>query len=448
MGHIPRAVVLTVLVLVVVGPLRADARDEKLSAQSKLLAARAARVDAMRKLAERINGLAITSETTVRDFVATDDRIRTEMMSFLRGAREVGEPEYTPDDICQVTLEITLQEVVVELQKLHRQYYRGDRIQRQDFEKITVDTTETTLRETGSGAPRPEFAERGRTAPPGTPASSIMSERAWEYWRTHCTGRGRLMAERAARLDALRKLGERINGLMITSETTVRDFVATDDRIRTQMQTFLRGAREVATRYHDNELIVEVEMEVTLQDLIVNLERWRREFYQGDRVRTQDIERIRLQTQDRTIRETGMGVPPDAYLRDLPPEGVSAVGFGRESINWPPTVQAVGQSALDTDNPNAAQARLMAMRGAELDARRKLAEELDGLVINSETRVRDFVATDDRIETSMMTFQQGAHVVPGSETLLEDGTAQVTVEIDLAPLRNMILYYQERMPLR
>jgi len=445
MQRLTRAVVMIAVAAVLCSQGLADAGSEKLKAQNKLLSMRAARVDAMRKLAERINGLMITSETSVRDFVATDDRIRSSMVSWLQGAREVGEPEYSPDGICQVTMEVTLEEVVVELKKLHKEYYRGDKIQTEDFDKITVTTTETVIRETGSGAPRPEFEDRGQAVQPGASGTDIMSPKAWEYWMAHCTGRGRLMTERAARLDSLRKIGERVNGLMITSETNVHDFVATDDRINAAMQTFLRGAREVATRYHDNELIVEVEMEITLQDLIVNLQKWHREYYKGEKITQQDFERLSVQVEEKSIRETGMGVPPDNYLKDLPPEGTAAVSFGKEAINWPGTMQAVGQSALDTENANAAQARLMAIRGAELDARRKLAEKLDGLVIRSNTSVRDFVAADDRIQTSMLTFQQGARVVDDSERFLEDGIVEVTVEIDLDPLRNMILYYQEQM---
>ena len=89
----------------------------------------------------------------------------------------------------------------------------------------------------------------------------------------------------------------------------------------------------------------------------------------------------------------------------------------------------------------------MAMRGAELDARRKLAEKLDGLMISSKTSVADFVAMNDEIETSMLTFQQGAHRVTGSEKVMEDGTVEVTVEIDLKPLTNMILYYEKKLSL-
>ena len=426
----------------------ADAVGEKLTAQNKLLAMRAARVDAMRKLAERINGLMITSETTVKDFVATDDRIQASMMSWLSGMKEVGDPKWTPDGICQVTLEVAVQEVVMELQKLHKEFYKGDKVRYEDLEQVSLNSTEKTLRETGSGAPRPEFDDRGEQVKPGASGEDVMSKKAWAYWSAHCTGRGRLMAERAARLDAFRKLGERINGVLITSETTVKDFVATNDQIQTQMAAFLSGAREVGTRYHDSELIVEVEMEVTVQDLIVNLQKWQKEYYKGGKIRSEDIEKIALRIEEKSIRETGMGVPPEDYLKDLDPKGLVAVALGQQSEKWPPSIQAIGQAAIDTASDNPAQAKLMAQRGAELDGRRKLAEQIDGLMITSSTSVKDFVAMDDQIKTSMLTFQQGVKRVNGSEKMLEDGIVQVTVETDLEPLWNMVLYYEEKLSLK
>ena len=307
-----RSVLKSTLVVLVAAVLAAPAFgqgavDEKMKAQNKLLAQRAARVDAMRKLAERINGLAITSETKVKDFVATDDRIETAMSSWLVGAREVGEPRYAPDGICEVTMEVTLEEVVVELKKLYKEYYKGDRIRVEQFDQMNVTTTEKVLRETGSGAPREDLQPRGQMAAANASGNDIMSQRAWAYWGAHCTGRGRLMAERAARLDALRRLSERINGLAISSSTRVKDFVAEADRINTAMQSFLRGAREVGKRYHDNELIVEVEMEVTLQELIANLQKWHQEYYKGNRVSRQDFEKLTVSVEERDVREVEIG---------------------------------------------------------------------------------------------------------------------------------------------
>ena len=81
-----------VVLLLCSTPVRAGAISEKRKAQNKLLAYRAARVDAIRKLAERIRGLHITSQTTVNDFVATSDTIQTAMRAYLNGMREVGKP--------------------------------------------------------------------------------------------------------------------------------------------------------------------------------------------------------------------------------------------------------------------------------------------------------------------------------------------------------------------
>jgi len=429
-------------------PVHADAVSEKRKAQNKLLAYRAARADAIRKLAERIRGLKITSETSVRDFVAESDTIDTAMRAFLNGMKEIGRPKYMEDGTCEVLMEVKLQELVATLKRIHTAYYKGDKIAVNDFDKMTVTNQIKVLRETGSGAPRPEFVEEDLVEVEQGRLESMTNLRgaAKAYWLAHCTGRGRLMAVRAARVEALRRLGERIRGVMITSRTSVRDFVAESDEINTQLTAFLRGARERGIRYHADELIVEVEMEVTLRDLIVGLKRWHQAYYKGNKISVQDIEKLSVSTRDKIIRETGSGVPPEKYLREVPPADRAVMALGSRVPPWATqTMRATGNAALDTDNANQAQARLMALRGAELDARRKLAERINGLMISSNTSVQDFVATDDQIRTSMLTFQQGGHVVEGSQKMLEDGTAQVTVGIDMKPLWNMILHYQRKL---
>jgi len=429
-------------------PAAADAVSEQRKAQNKLLAYRAARADAIRKLAERIRGLRITSETTVSDFVATSDTIETSLRAFLNGMKEIGKPNYMEDGTCEVVMEVKLQEVIVTLKQFHKEYYKGDKIRSEDFEKMSVVNKITAIRETGSGAPRPELSEEPLVMVAQGELMGIknLTGQARAYWMAHCTGQGRLMAVRAARVDGLRRLGERIQGVRITSTTSVRDFVAEYDEINTRLRAFIRGARERGIRYHADELIVEVEMEVTLRDLIVNLKTWHKEFYKGDRVRVQDIEQLNVRARDKEIRETGMGVPPQQYLKDVPAAQAAVLATAAKAPPWiTRTEQAVGNAAVDTTNANTAQARLMALRGAELDGRRKLAEKINGLTITSNTSVRDFVAANDQIDSGMLAFQQGAYVVEKSQKVLEDGTAQVTVEIDLKPLWNMVLYYQRNL---
>ncbi|MFB3892854.1 MAG: hypothetical protein ACE15C_12605 [Phycisphaerae bacterium] len=427
--------------------LAQNAVSEQKKAQNKLLAQRAARADAMRKLAERIYGLHITSETTVKDFVAESDKIQTAMQAFLMGAEEVGQPKYMEDGTCSLTMKVTLQEIITELKKYHSAYYKGDKFKVNDFEKMTVTNTIKEIQETGTGAPRPEqnvgdvvVIREGETA-----ESLDMPADAKAYWLKHCMPQGRLMAVRAAHVDALRKLAERIKGVQITSDTTVKDFVAEGDNIQTALNAFLKGARDVGLRYHNDELIVEVDVQVKLRTVLADIKAYAEEHYKGDTAKIKKIEEVTLKTQDTIVKETGSGVPPAKYLKDVPPAQVAVLETATKLPDWVgQTMRVKGSAALDADNPNKAQARLMAFRGAELDARRKIAEQLNGLVITSKTNVKDFVAQSDDIRTAMLTFQQGAHVVEGSQKLAEDGTATVEVEIELKPLWDMIVVYRSK----
>ena len=73
----------------------------------------------------------------------------------------------------------------------------------------------------------------------------------------------RLMAERAAKLDAYRNLLEQAYGVNISSSSTVRNFATQNDVIRSRVDAYIRGAKVVDTRMLDDGG-VEVEMEVTL----------------------------------------------------------------------------------------------------------------------------------------------------------------------------------------
>lgn len=56
----------------------------------------------------------------------------------------------------------------------------------------------------------------------------------------------RLMAMRAARMEALRDLAEQVHGVRISSDSLLRDVVLRSDRIATEVQGTLRGARTVS----------------------------------------------------------------------------------------------------------------------------------------------------------------------------------------------------------
>lgn len=71
----------------------------------------------------------------------------------------------------------------------------------------------------------------------------------------------RLMAIRAARVDALRDLTEQVHGVRLSATTTVRDAVVADDSLSAVVQGTLRGARTLRVTAKGGDSY-EVEMEL------------------------------------------------------------------------------------------------------------------------------------------------------------------------------------------
>lgn len=72
----------------------------------------------------------------------------------------------------------------------------------------------------------------------------------------------RLMAIRAARMEALRDLTEQVHGIRIDAETTVRDQVVRSDHVRGLVEGEIRGARTVQISPKDGDSF-EVVMELS-----------------------------------------------------------------------------------------------------------------------------------------------------------------------------------------
>jgi len=100
---------------------------------------------------------------------------------------------------------------------------------------------------------RDDLAGDGSMIPP---ANALMGPKSVEM--TPVTGLGmaqisrqpgssinekRLLAIRAARLEALRDLTEQVHGISLTSETTLRDTVVRNDSLRGLVEGEIRGAR-------------------------------------------------------------------------------------------------------------------------------------------------------------------------------------------------------------
>jgi hypothetical protein len=220
--------------------------EAQLDPQSRLMAKRAAKVDALRNLAETVYGVRISSRTTVRDFVTESDVIRAKLDLVIQGAREINYVERA-DGTAEVTVEITLAQVEDILGR--RLVY--------DYQSFTA---------TGFGAPPGPSVEP--VAPPA-PAADFVRARGYgvEPRDPSMTPAEKgLMAKRAAKVDALRNLAEQVKGVRITSDSYVRDFITQSDDIRARVNTFIQGARVVSERQMPDGSY-EVEAEVELEPL-------------------------------------------------------------------------------------------------------------------------------------------------------------------------------------
>lgn len=210
--------------------------------QRRLMAKRAAKADALRNLAETIYGVRVDSGTTVRDFVTQADIIRTRLDSVIQGAREVDYVE-RPDGTAEVTVEITLGQV-------------------EDILGRRLSYNYQTFTATGYGAPSGSYVQPAPPAPYGdTVRAKGYGVEPNDPSMTYVEKT--LMAKRAAKLDALRNLGEQVRGVRITGDSYVRDFITRSDEMRARLNTFIQGARVISERQlPDGSFEVEVEVEM------------------------------------------------------------------------------------------------------------------------------------------------------------------------------------------
>lgn len=97
---------------------------------------------------------------------------------------------------------------------------------------------------------------------------------------------------------------------------------------------------------------------------------------------------------------------------------------------WGPVILRAKGSAIPPPNiTNPAQARLMTLRAAKVEALRNLLEQAQGVTIISDSTIKDFVTKSDMIKSRVEAFIKGAWV--SEERLLADGSYEVEMEIGL-----------------
>jgi len=248
----------------------------KAGPRERLKATRAAEVDADRLLAERIYGLQVDSETTVQDLVAGDDAIAGAVSAALVGVYTAEPPEYLEDGRVQVVRAVKWREVIETLNRVikTKKLENGARVTVSDDAKVDRKTNEKIIDVMGNSA---------------VPNSE---------------GHQKILAKRAAEMDAYRRLASRMMGMKIDGNTTIRDFAVENDEILASLSQVLKAATPTAIKYNKSDGSCEVTMEITTQEIL----RTTRRFLKGNTTKTI----IKDEFQEKTIAETGMGAMRDA----------------------------------------------------------------------------------------------------------------------------------------
>jgi hypothetical protein len=100
-------------------------------------------------------------------------------------------------------------------------------------------------------------------------------------------------------------------------------------------------------------------------------------------------------------------------------------------VDWTTgVITSVGIGAPPAQPANAAQARAMAERAAQVVAYRNLLEAVKGVRVDSTTTVENFMVTSDVIRTEVSGIIQGAMVM--DKKYMSDGSVEVTVGMKLS----------------
>lgn len=405
-------------VMALAGAVSVSAQTEE---QQRLMSRRAAEADAYRKLAEVVYGLQLNGYTLVRDFVTETDEIRTAVDHFVRGIR-LGEPHWLADGSCEVPAEVTVAKVIESLREIHVKSYHGDDVTAADVDSIRTHTQRDVFRVVGVGSPREDLPLGvplpADAAPPTTQATATGEPPIPAIWR-NLGPQPRQMALLAARKDAQRRLAERIKGLRINSNTTVRDFAVEGDTIVAELNAELVGAYEFSQYLHDDVLIAEVTMRVPTEQVIEAIKKVRVRHYDGHGLTDVDVERAVSSLKLREFEATGMGTPLPRHVQRY-----------AERVSTP--IPEWAMSTIDAEGVGAdpelstPQGKLRAARAAEIDARRKLIARIASLQIAESQTVGDLMNQTDFVGVEIESLM--AEAVIGA-TRVGDSGATVTASL-------------------
>jgi hypothetical protein len=248
-------------------------------------------------------------------------------------------------------------------------------------------------------------------------------------------------------VEAYRNMMETIKGIQISSTTSVKDFVLESDEIQADLKAFVQGLKIVETRYNED-LTVEVDVEVTLVQVIARLKQSVSRYYEGGLWHEKSFNTITEYEKREVLRTTGSGAVPENFvlsrslaeknsLHAKPPIDESAVRQEQPAPEWAKRtllVTGIGIPPDQVDDPK--NARVMAERVAKVDAFNHATQQVYALQIYPHLSVQQWIQESPEFAGEIEEFLITGKVL--DSRFLSDGTAEVDIELSLMNLWNIV----------
>jgi len=406
-------------------------------------AKRAAQIDAYKKLGETIKELRIDSNTYVSGFVTESDQIYAGFEDFIKDARIINEPRFYdgPDGSidAEVDVQLTIDEVVRGLARLN--LYRGYEKEPLDFNNIKkyTDKKEFTAtgksnsafsnEDTGYGTARNMPEENKKTVQ--IKKSVIPDLPGWKS----ITLPGKIKAEKDALDDARNKLSEIIANIQVAGNIYVRDFVAENEDVKNSMDAFVNDLKQTGPYGYYEDAIVKVNIEVSVEEIVKELETMRQRLlskghrWNNDIFRSTSFDDL-IRTNQKIINVQGTAkagkVTSANTLSGKPADVSSEIDIPQWAMQ---TARARGISSLNVENINE-QTKINAENTAWENAKKNLIEKVYGVKIDSDTAIRDISLEDYDMNSRISAYISEAKR-SGKPVYNEDGTVEVEIELPL-----------------
>lgn len=386
-------------------------------AVAKALAQRAARADAYQGLLEAVAGLPLGAGATVASYAAESDKTRAALERLVASVKPE-EPTWAADGSCRVTLTLPIARVAETLGRARPPHTRvssealADLPQAWPQPELTIVGCGTARVDVPVGLPASVLEVLG-----AAPATSPEEDAVPQRWMK-AGPQARFTAHRAAVIDAQRHLAMQIQCLRITPEMQVGDLSAERDLLITEIANLLSNEQPGASYLDDDALVCQVVVTAPVARVVEVVKQLIE--HHGAAAGIADAEaatRVEAALSGPLVG-VGYGTPDPRFA------AIYAKRGGQALPEWA-AGSVVGQAEVALEGESLRQ-RLQAVRAAEADARKDLANRIARLTYKPGSTVQQASDAATDVAARLAGLLARAAVV---QTNVADGRMHVRVEV-------------------